>query len=153
MTREIHSSDQFVRLAIEALPELGSVVDKEINEWVPSLVPGTILYAAIGAHIAKTERTILERSGMFDLVERGMLNASKHVATWVAKNGARAPFRFDEVPSEQDMGEIRIYLQQRRVWGGSPKFQQAIAAQLGRFTEVRPAHRPRKAVLTAAVEK
>lgn len=59
---------------------------------------------------------------------------------------------FGEVLSEQDMDEIRIYLQQQRVWG-SPKFQQAIAAQLGCFTEVRPAHRPRKAVLTAAVEK
>lgn len=84
MMREINFSDRFVRLVVEALPELGAVVDEEVSEWAPSLVPGTTLYAAIGARIAETERGILERSGVFDLVERGMLSASEHVVTLVA---------------------------------------------------------------------
>ena len=50
---------------------------------------------------------------------------------------------FDEVLSEQDVDEIRAYLQQQRAWGG-PRFQAAIAAQLDRCAQVRPAHRPRK---------
>lgn len=84
LMREINFSDQFVRLAVEALPELGPVVDEQVGERAPSLVPGTTLYAAIGARIAETDRGILERSGIFDLVERGMLSASEHVVTLVA---------------------------------------------------------------------
>lgn len=81
--KEINFSDRFVRLAEEALPEVGSAVDEAIGRWAPPLAPGTILYSAIGAHVAKTERGILERSGMFDLEEREMLSASEHVATLV----------------------------------------------------------------------
>lgn len=45
--------------------------------WIPSLIgksvapspiPGTTLYAAMGARVAETGRGILERSGIFDLV-------------------------------------------------------------------------------------
>lgn len=82
--RQVNSSGQFVRLAVAALPELGLVVDEKVREWVPALVPGTMLYAATGAHIAKTELGMLECSGIFDLVERGVLSASEHVATLVA---------------------------------------------------------------------
>ena len=48
-----------------------------------------------------------------------------------------------EVLDEAQMSEIRVYLQQQRAWG-SERFQLAIAAQLGRCTQVRPPHRPRK---------
>lgn len=84
MTKEIRYSDEFVRLAVEALPVLGPVVDEEVSEWAPELVPGTTLYAAMGARIAETERGLLERSGIFDLVEHGMLSASEHLTTLVA---------------------------------------------------------------------
>jgi len=66
------------------LPSLASVVDEQVGEWAPWLVPGTILYSAIGAHIAATERNILECSGIFDLVEHGMLSGSEQVVTLVA---------------------------------------------------------------------
>lgn len=64
-----------MRLAVEALPELGSVVDKDVGQCPPSLVPGTTLYAAVDMHMAKTESEVLERSGIFDLVEHGTLSA------------------------------------------------------------------------------
>lgn len=84
MTRKLSSSDQFLRLVVEALPELGSIVDEDVSEWAPQLVPGTTLYAAMGARIAEMELGMLKRSGIFDLVERGMLSASEHVGTLVA---------------------------------------------------------------------
>lgn len=69
---------------MEALPELGAVVDEAVSEWAPQLAPGTTLYAAMGARIAEMERGLLERSGISNLVERGMFNASEHVVTLVA---------------------------------------------------------------------
>lgn len=50
---------------------------------------------------------------------------------------------FDEMLSEPQIAEIRTYLQQQRALG-SQRFQVAIAEQLNRCSQVRPAHRPRK---------
>jgi putative transposase len=49
----------------------------------------------------------------------------------------------DDAIDETQIREIRSYLQQQRAWG-SERFQLAIAAQLGRCAQTRPAHRPRK---------
>ncbi len=49
----------------------------------------------------------------------------------------------DEVLSEDDIREIRIYLQQQRALGRS-EFQAMVEAKTQRFARARPAHRPRK---------
>lgn len=59
-------------------------------------------------------------------------------------------------PLEQEsLSEIRAYLQQQRAWG-SDAFQASAAAKLGRYAQIRPAHRPLKSVpvvLPHALEK
>lgn len=49
----------------------------------------------------------------------------------------------DEALSEDEIQEIRIYLQQQRALGRSD-FQAMVEAKTRRFTRARPAHRPRK---------
>lgn len=110
MIREVNSPDQFMRLVVEALPELGSVVDKDVGQWTPSLVPGTTLYTAIDMHMAKTESGVLERSGIFDLVERGTLNAPAQVATWVATGG------YESTPKTQATTTSRNHEGEARRW-------------------------------------
>ena len=50
---------------------------------------------------------------------------------------------FDELLDEDQLAEIRAYVQQQRVLGSS-RFQERIEAMLGRCTRTRPAHRPVK---------
>lgn len=52
---------------------------------------------------------------------------------------------FDEAMSDEILSAIRIYLQQQRVLGTNA-FQRRVEATLGRFSAVRPAHRPKKSL-------
>lgn len=55
---------------------------------------------------------------------------------------ARAYRQFlDEAVPEEELGTIRLYLQQQRAWGRDD-FQAMVQAKSGRFATVRPAHRP-----------
>ncbi len=49
---------------------------------------------------------------------------------------------FDEVLSQQQVDEIRVYIQQQRALGDD-RFQAAVERKLGRCAIARPAHRPR----------
>jgi putative transposase len=70
---------------------------------------------------------------------------AQYMALGSAQEERLAAYRglVDEVIDEDQLVEIRSYLQQQRAWG-SERFQLAIAAQLGRCAQTRPAHRPRK---------
>ena len=48
-----------------------------------------------------------------------------------------------ETPSDDELAEIRVYMQQQRALGCN-RFQAMIEAELGRCAHVRPAHRPRR---------
>ena len=50
-----------------------------------------------------------------------------------------------EALSPEDISEIRMYLQQQRALG-TERFKKRVEAELMRFVDVRPAHRPRKEV-------
>ncbi len=46
-----------------------------------------------------------------------------------------------EAVSKEELGEIRLYLQQQRAWGRDD-FRTMVETKIGRFADVRPAHRP-----------
>lgn len=84
MTQPPLSSETFLSAAIAALPDLATVIEDQIDDWAPQKVPGTILYAAIGDRLARTDREVLRSSGIFDLVERAMRGTADGLDVWVA---------------------------------------------------------------------
>jgi putative transposase len=53
----------------------------------------------------------------------------------------------DEAISDEDLAEIRLYLQQQRAYGRDD-FRAMVEAKTRRFAGTRPAHRPTKSTTT-----